>query len=263
MFGVCCEGTGKQVFYLTDEAESSGKGANSVVSYVDHYLQHFGLGESFASFHFDNCTGQNKNNIVLWYAAWRVITGQHKKIHYGTMVAGHTKFAPDWHFGIWKSKWRHCDAETIGDVASTVRLSSKSGHNIPHLTCDQDHPVQFSEWKKFLGQFFMPLKNITSYHHFTLNSSEPGVVVCKKSVLSPEERFSLLRKDILINPNDRPTVSNAKGLDHNRQWYLYDEIRQFCYSDSAKDLTCPKPVVIKGCNSLFNSSTKRKFTADD
>ncbi|KAH3777247.1 hypothetical protein DPMN_178687, partial [Dreissena polymorpha] len=36
VFGVCCEGTGKQVFYLANEGESPGKGANTVVSYV-HY----------------------------------------------------------------------------------------------------------------------------------------------------------------------------------------------------------------------------------
>jgi hypothetical protein len=88
------------VFYLTDEAESSGKGANSVVSYVDHYLQHFGLGESFASFHFDNCTGQNKNNIVLWYAAWRVITGKHVVISF----LGNVLSIINWAVGIIYSK---------------------------------------------------------------------------------------------------------------------------------------------------------------
>ena len=70
---------GKQVFYLIDEAESAGKGANSVVSMVDHYLTHYGHGEEDGQFHFDNCSRQNKNNVVLWYAMWRVMTG---KFHY-------------------------------------------------------------------------------------------------------------------------------------------------------------------------------------
>ena len=47
---------GKQVFYLIDEAESAGKGANSVVSMVDHYLTHYGHGEEDGQFHFDNCS---------------------------------------------------------------------------------------------------------------------------------------------------------------------------------------------------------------
>jgi hypothetical protein len=68
--------TGRQTFYLIDEAESAGKGANAVVSMVHHYLDHFGHGEKDAQLHFDNCAGQNKNNVVLWYALWRVIVGE-------------------------------------------------------------------------------------------------------------------------------------------------------------------------------------------
>jgi hypothetical protein len=37
----------------------------------------------------------------------------------------------------------------------------------------------------------------------------------------------------------------AARLGHARQWYLYEQIRQYCYSDSAKSITCPKPLVPK------------------
>lgn len=67
---------GRQTFYLVDEAESKGKGANSVVNMVHHYFQYYGLGESDACIHFDNCCGQNKNNVVVQYAMWRVMTGK-------------------------------------------------------------------------------------------------------------------------------------------------------------------------------------------
>jgi hypothetical protein len=71
-----CSFAGKQVFYLANEGESPGKGANTVISFVHHYLHHYGLGEEEAVFHFDNCAGQNKNNCVLWYGLWRVIVGK-------------------------------------------------------------------------------------------------------------------------------------------------------------------------------------------
>jgi len=74
LFTVCI--SEKQVFYLADEGLSPGKGANTVISYVHHYLDHYGLGETEAEFHFDNCSGQNKNNMVLWYALWRIMTGK-------------------------------------------------------------------------------------------------------------------------------------------------------------------------------------------
>ena len=63
------------MFYLADEGVAPGKGANTVISYVHHYLGKYGLGEITAQFHFDNSCGQNKNNAVLWYALWRVMTG--------------------------------------------------------------------------------------------------------------------------------------------------------------------------------------------
>ena len=39
-----------------------------------------------------------------------------------------------------------------------------------------------------------------------------------------------------------PEVIPAKGLSPDRQWYLYDQIRQFC-PESTKDLVCPLPSV--------------------
>lgn len=42
--------------------------------------------------------------------------GLHKKIEFSTMIAGHTKFEPDWHFGVWKLKWRNSNVETLTEV---------------------------------------------------------------------------------------------------------------------------------------------------
>ncbi|XP_052237238.1 uncharacterized protein LOC127848687 isoform X2 [Dreissena polymorpha] len=101
---MCAEGSGKQVFYLIDEAELPEKGAESVVSLAHHHFQHFGVGEKHAEIHFDNAVGQNKNHTVIWYAMWRTLTGLHETMSLNCMITGHTKFAPDYHFGIWKLK---------------------------------------------------------------------------------------------------------------------------------------------------------------
>ncbi|XP_052268303.1 uncharacterized protein LOC127869685 [Dreissena polymorpha] len=102
-FGVCCESSGTQIFYLVDEAfQSVGKGANSVTSMLHHHFSHLGYGERNVVLHMDNCSGQNKNNAVIGYGMWRVLTGLHDSIEFSTMEAGHTKFSPDWHFGLWK-----------------------------------------------------------------------------------------------------------------------------------------------------------------
>ncbi|CAC5369395.1 unnamed protein product [Mytilus coruscus] len=206
--------SGKQSFYLIDEAESIGKGAHSVVSMVHYYFNKFGHGETDAKIHFDNCTGQNKNNVVLWYALWRVMTGLHKSIEYSMMIAGHTKFQPDWHFGVWKLHRRNSAAETLSEP--------------------------------YLQQYFKTLKHITGYHHFYMDSQHPGVVTCRGNASSESYTFNLLKCKTKTPPGgELPQPSNIKGLKPARQWNLYEQIRQHCYSDSAKNITCPKPLVPK------------------
>lgn len=50
-----------QTNYLIDKAESIGKGANSVISYLNHYLEVHTVGEMDHQLQADNCLGQNKN----------------------------------------------------------------------------------------------------------------------------------------------------------------------------------------------------------
>lgn len=69
IFGVICEGLPRQVNFITDEASSTGKGANPTISYVHYYFKKHGLGETDAHLNADNCAGQNKNNYFLWYLA--------------------------------------------------------------------------------------------------------------------------------------------------------------------------------------------------
>lgn len=67
IFGVMCEAVPKQVNYLIDEASDVGKGANTTISYIHHFFQNHGLGETHVHLHADNCSGQNKNNYFIWY----------------------------------------------------------------------------------------------------------------------------------------------------------------------------------------------------
>ena len=51
--------------YIIDEANYTGKGANTVVSLLHNYLEYHSLGEKHLHLHADNCVGQNKNNTLL------------------------------------------------------------------------------------------------------------------------------------------------------------------------------------------------------
>ena len=59
IFGIANDGNGQQFNYLIDEAVASGKGASATISYVHHYLEHHGMGETTAYLHADNCSGNH------------------------------------------------------------------------------------------------------------------------------------------------------------------------------------------------------------
>jgi hypothetical protein len=106
-------------------------------------------------------------------------------------------------------------------VAGTVWRSSWNGHYVPHIVNDAKDPVIFYEWKSYLQDFFKPLKHITDYHHFFIDSKHPGVVKCKESVSYEQFTFNLLKlKTRLPQPQTHPNVSIIKGFDPARQWYL-------------------------------------------
>lgn len=229
-----------------DEAEEVGKGANTVVSLLHHFFEHWGYGEKDAVLQMDNCAGQNKNNTMIRYGIWRIMTGRHRSIEFSLMEAGHTKFSPDWHFGLWKMKWRHSTAETLDEVAESVRRSSRNGHNIPQLINDAERPVAFYDWASFFEAFFKKLPSISKFHHFRMSDESPGVVFAKAYSSSAEKPINILKRgQQLLNVDTLPSVITPKGLDAARQWYLYDEIRPFCRDTSDNLQSCPKPVCPK------------------
>nr|XP_034335757.1 uncharacterized protein LOC117692325 [Crassostrea gigas] len=127
----------------------------------------------------DNCAGQNKNNTMIRYGMWRIMTGRHRSIEFSLMEAGHTDFSPDWHFGLWKMKWKHSTAETLDGVAESVRRSSRNGHNIPQFINNAERPVSFYDWASFFETFFKKLPSISNFHHFRMSVESPGVVFVK------------------------------------------------------------------------------------
>ncbi len=64
LFGVCCEGKPAQTNYLIDEADFVEKGANTVISLLDHFFEHHSLGEKYVYLTADNCVGQNNTPYV-------------------------------------------------------------------------------------------------------------------------------------------------------------------------------------------------------
>ena len=108
IFGVCAKSIPRQVNYLIDEAVDMEKGVNAIVSMLNQFFAHHGLGEKNVHLHADNCGGQNKNStMTIQYLMYRVLTGKYDSIILLFMISGHIKFSPDWRFGLLKKKYWH------------------------------------------------------------------------------------------------------------------------------------------------------------
>ncbi len=231
IFGVCCESLPRQINYFIDESVATGKGGNATISYVHDFLTKNGAGETNAHFHADNCGGQNKNNYVLWYWCWRVIHGLHESIEYSFLVAGHTKFSPDWCFGLMKQKLRRTFISSLFDIidandkstpVTRVNCSKLVGlHNGTVLVMTYD-------WANYLAPYFKKLPGISKQHHFRFTKDLPGKVFYRESADSPEKEFQMLKDVNRLPPRVLPPQVKPSGLDEERRRYLHREIRDFC-----------------------------------
>ena len=252
IFGVCCESIPRQVNFLTDEAADGGKGANAVISRLHYYFEHHGLGEDEAFLHADNCVGQNKNNAVMQYLMWRVMKRLHRCITISFLIVGHTKFSPDWCFGLFKKLHRRTNITSLHDIRATVEKSAKC--NVAQLVAEADGSVivPTCNWKEFLAPYFRTIPSIKEYQHFTFSSDKPGIVSVKKHVDTSSKELHLLKDN--WNPGESvPNILPPKGLPLERQWYLYDNIRQFC-PEETKDVVCPLPSIPRDRNLTARST---------
>ena len=179
LFGVHCEALPWQVNFLTDEAGDCGKGTHSVVSQLHYFFTNHGMGEKEVFLHCDNCTGQNKNNCMIQYLLWRVLTRQHTRICLSFLVVGHTKFAPDWCFGLFKRLFRRSKVGNINDIAQVVNSSAQC--NVAQLVCNEDGStiVPTYNWIDFFAPHVRKLLGIKHFHHFMFDAADPGAVTVK------------------------------------------------------------------------------------
>ena len=250
LFGICNEGIPRQYNYLIDEEHFIEKNANTVISLLDHFFTNYGLGEKWVHLSADNCTGQNKNNALLQYLMFRVLTGLHDKIELSFLVVGHTKFSPDGYFGLIKRHYRRSQVYTYGQLADVVESSSKNGHNAcVRISKNMSSPIVYRDWSSWLSQYFRVFKGISNYHHFKIEKKNPSIIIAKERKDSEKIKIELAKKDFSFSktklPKRLPKKLLPSGLSLKRQWYLYDQIRCHISDKNDKDQTCPLPKLPK------------------
>ena len=226
---------------LIDEASDTGKGANTIVSMLHHFFKEHGLGETDVHLHADNCVGQNKNNTMLHYLIWRVMVGLHHRVNISFLIVGHTKFSPDWCFGLLKQRFRRTKVSTLSELEHVVNISAEA--NIAQLVGTQSGEmiVPIYNWTTMFAGKLKKLKNIKKYQHFTITSTAPGSVCVRYESDTDEECITLLNDHTWTpSPHNLPPIVVPPGLSLDRQWYLHNQIAPYC-PEEVRDITCPQP----------------------
>ena len=162
------------------------------------------------------------------------------------LLVGHTKFAPDWCFGLFKQRYKRTFVSCLEDIAQVVETSADVNTSQLVGTQSGETIVPVYDWANFLALHFRKVPHIKSYHHFHFNALTPGTVTIKQYSDSDETAFNMLTDyNWYTSANDLPQVIPPSGLSSSRQWYLYQQIREFC-RPGTEDLTCPKPPT-RGC----------------
>ena len=163
------------------------------------------------------------------------MSGRHKEITLSFMLVGHTKFAPDWCFGLFKHKFRRTFVSSLEEVADVVNKSADV--NVAQLVGTQagEPIVPVYDWAFYFGGHFRTVPQLKLYHH---SNSQPGTVVLKEFMDSVEKSYTLVVDDEWST--ELPLVIKSSGLSLSRQWYLFAQISEYG-RPGTEDLTCPKP----------------------
>jgi len=225
------------VLFIIPEGAVTGKGSNQVISMLHYYFANFSSGESDAFLNADNCVGQNKNQFIISYLCWRVMSGLHKKIVLHFLVVGHTKFSPDYGAGVFKKIFRRTPCATPDDIANCARQSHILHPVITGSVDGKDQLVPMYNWQGKLADF-KRIPQIKKYHVFEFDSDNPGVVACREHCDAQPVTFTLIHGS--YSDSSLPAVLPSLGLSHQRQSYLFQKIRQFV-PEGKQDELCPPP----------------------
>ena len=114
------------------------------------------------------------------------------------MIVGHTKFGPDWAFGLVKQKYRKTKVGCLDDI---VKVVEDSAHvNFAQLVGLEDCTVIVKQydWSTYLSSYFKKtaFSGIKSLHHLSFSASEPGIVTVREYCDSEPIKIPILSKII-------------------------------------------------------------------
>ena len=167
---------------------------------------------------------------MMQYLAWRVLAGLNRRIEISFLIVGHTKFAPDWCFGLLKQAYRRTKVGCLDDIVRLVESSAVV--NNAQLVGREDGTVIVHQydWAEYFAKYFkrQGLAGIKSFHHLVFSCEHPGQVKVSTSTDSPVKTLTILTKEHMSwtpSTSELPPEIKSPGLSQECKEYLYDKIR--------------------------------------
>lgn len=130
---------------------------------------------------------------MIQYLAWRMMVGLNDEITLSFLIVGHTKFSPDWCFGLLKRAFRRTKVGCLDDIMQVVENSATVNHAQLVGTQSGEVLVTTYDWCEFISESYRQnaLKGIKAMYHLRFTRFRPGFAYV--TVMKPNERSSWSR----------------------------------------------------------------------
>jgi hypothetical protein len=175
--------------------EGEGKcGGNNVASLVLETLRKTGLlnlnnpPSKKLTFVFDNCSGQNKNGMVLKLVVYLVEMGYFEEVQFMFLIVGHTKNPADRLFNLLKLLYRSLNLFTMKQLIATVNTNE-------FVTAVQAEEEVFKDFMEYQQRFYKAFESntIKIYHVFLSHMDKKGDLRYYESDLIRQEETADLK----------------------------------------------------------------------
>ena len=162
------------------EAEG-GNGGNLVSSVIMKYMFDRGLLDGRQQYKLtiimDNCSGQNKNKMVIQLAPYQIMKQHFEHVSILFLVAGHTKNTANRLFNLLKIDHRSQNVFSLTELITVCNLNQ-------YVSAYKCVWADFYDWNIFLNKMFQPkLEAIKKYQLFQSCYKNKATVQCLLSCL--------------------------------------------------------------------------------
>ena len=167
------------------------KGGNAVASMIWKQLKIKGLLNGRCAneinFVFDNCSGQNKNRMVLQMLFFMVKLGICRTARAIFLIKGHTKNYCDRMFNLLKQEYRRCNCYTPGEL---IKIMNKH----PQVTAVAIEANDFKDWDALEDVLVHKAEQILKNHVFTVRAKDSNDMMIQEFSGSDIQRQELVKK---------------------------------------------------------------------